>query len=313
MSRLRSFWARLQTTFAKKRTAGQLTQELSSHLEMLTEDNIKSGMAPEEAHRRARIALGGHTQIQEAYRDQASLPLLEAALYDLRFGARMLRKNPAFTVVAVLTLALGIGANTAIFTVVNAVLLRPLPYAAPQELITLRSYQSWPDLYDIQQQSRSLEKIGAFANWQFDLLGNGEPEQIQAALVSLDLLDVLGVPPALGRTFSTADDQLSAARVVVVSHGFWLRKLGGDPTAIGRALTLTGNSYTVAGVMPAGFRLPTGEADIWVPFRAGYPEAAEARGVHMQYAIARLKPQCDRGPGTGRIGRHRQASQPAPS
>ena len=202
----------------------------------------------------------------------------------------MLLRNPAFTAVAVLTLALGIGANTAIFSVVNAVLLRPLPYSHPRELITLRSSNSWPDLHDIQQQSRSLEKIGAYANWQFDLLGNGDPEQVQAALVSLDLFDTLGVAPALGRTFSSADDQPGTARVAVVSHGFWQRKLGGDAAVIGRSITLTGNSYTIAGVMPAGFRFPTGEADLWVPFRAGYPEAAAARGVHMQYSIARLRP-----------------------
>jgi putative ABC transport system permease protein len=290
MFRLKSFLGRLWTTFAQKRTSDQFTQELRSHLAMLTEDNVRSGMTPEEALRRARISLGGDTQIREAYRDQAGLPWMETLLYDLRFGVRMLRKNPAFTTVAVLTLALGIGANTAIFSVVNAVLLRPLPYANPHELITFRSSQSWPDLYDIQQQDRSLEKIGAFANWQFDLLGKGEPEQIQAALVSLDLFDVLGVPPASGRTFSSPDDQPSGARVVVVSHGFWQRKLGGDPGAIGRSLILTGNTYTIAGVMPAGFRLPSGEAEIWVPFRAGYPEAAQARGVHVQYAIARLNP-----------------------
>jgi putative ABC transport system permease protein len=285
-----SFFTRLKTVFAKKALSRQLDQELRSHFDMLTEENLRRGMAPGEAQRQARIALGGEAQIQEAYRDQAGLPFLETLAYDLRFGARMLLRNPAFTVVAVLTLALGIGANTAIFSVVNAVLLRPLPYAHPRELVTLRGSHSWPDLHDIQQQARTLEKIGAYANWQFDLLGNGEPEQVQAALVSLDLFDTLGVAPALGRTFSSADDQPGNARVAVVSHGFWQRKLGGDQGAIGRSITLTGNTYTIAGVMPAGFRFPTGEADLWVPFRAGYPEAAQARGVHMQYAIARLKP-----------------------
>jgi len=290
MRQLKHLLARLRTALSRKDLGRQLDHELRAHLEMLTEENLRRGMTKQEAERQARITLGSNTQIHEAYRDQAGLPFFETLLYDLRFAARMLRKNPGFTLVAVLTLALGIGANTAIFSVVNAVLLRPLPYAHPQELITLRSFNSWPDLYDIQQQSRSLEKIGAYANWQFDLLGNGEPEQVQASLVSLDLFDTLGVPPALGRTFSTTDDQLNGARVAVVSYGFWQRKLGGDPSAIGRAITLTGNSYTVAGVMPADFRLPTGEAELWVPFRVGYPEAASARGVHMQYTIARLKP-----------------------
>jgi putative ABC transport system permease protein len=290
MSRLTSSFARLKTAFMRKSLSRQLRQELDAHLDMLRQENLRRGMSAEEAVRQARITLGGAAQIQEAYRDQAGLPFLETLAYDLRFAARMLLRNPAFTIVAVLTLALGIGANTAIFSVVNAVLLRPLPYAHPHELVTLRSYNSWPDLYDIQQQARSLEKIGAYANWQFDLLGNGEPEQVQAALVSLDLFDTLGVAPAFGRIFSTADDQPGTTRVVVVSHGFWQRKLGGDHGVIGRAITLTGNTYTIAGVMPAGFRFPTGEAELWVPFRAGYPEAAQARGVHMQYAIARLKP-----------------------
>jgi putative ABC transport system permease protein len=290
MRQLKSFFARLRTAFSRKDLSRQLDHELHAHLDMLTEENVRRGMSQQEAERQARITLGGNTQIHEAYREQAGVPFFETLAYDLRFAARVLRKNPAFTAVAVLTLALGIGANTAIFSVVNAVLLRPLPYAHPQELITLRSSSSWPDLYDIQQQSRTLEKIGAYANWQFDLLGNGEPEQIQAALVSLDLFDALGIPPALGRTFSTADDQLNGARLAVVSYGFWQRKLGGDPNAVGRAITLTGKSYTVTGVMPAEFRLPTGEAELWVPFRVGYPEAASARGVHMQYSIARLKP-----------------------
>ncbi|HEY6306297.1 MAG TPA: ABC transporter permease [Candidatus Angelobacter sp.] len=279
----------------RKKDEEGLDHELRFHLEKEVEQNIARGMSAEEARRRALIAFGGVQQAREKVRDVGRSRALEDLQQDLRYGWRALRKSPGFTVVAAMTLALGIGANTAIFSVVNAVLLRPLPYTRPQELVTLRGGQSWPDLSDIQQQNRSLEKLGAFAPWQFDLLGHGEPEQISAALVSLDLFDALGVPPAAGRTFSSADDQPGSARVAVVSYGFWQRKLESDPRVSGRSIILSGNSFTVIGVMPPGFQLPQGDAEIWVPFRLGYPEAAGARGVHMQYAIARLRPRVSLG------------------
>ena len=208
---------------------------------------------------------------------------------DLRYGLRILAKNPGFTTIAVLTLALGIGANTALFSVVDAVLLRSLPYAHMQELIALKGGQSWPDLSDIQQQAHSIDKIGAFAVWQFDLVGKGEPRLVDGALVSLDLFPALGARAQSGRVFSTPDDLIGGARVAVVSHRFWQDALGARADAIGSAVTLSGNPYTIVGVMPADFRLPTGSADVYVPFRVGYPEAAPYRGVHMQTAIARLR------------------------
>jgi putative ABC transport system permease protein len=209
---------------------------------------------------------------------------------DLRYGLRLLRKNPGFTTVAVLTLALGIGANTAIFSVVNAVLLRSLPYPEASRLITIDGGQSRPDLADLQAASHTLVSLGGFAQWHFDLIGTGEPEQVKADLVSLDLFATLGIDAALGRTFSSNDDQLGGEPVVVVSHGFWQQRLGGDPHAIGRTLNLTAKNYTIIGVMPATFKLPRGQAEMWVPFRVGYPEAANERGVHFQYAIGRLAP-----------------------
>jgi putative ABC transport system permease protein len=207
---------------------------------------------------------------------------------DLRYGLRLLRKNPGFTTVAVLTLALGIGANTAIFSVVNAVLLRSLPYPEASRLITIDGGQSRPDLADLQAASHKLASLGGFAQWHFDLIGTGEPEQVKADLVSLDFFPTLGIDAALGRTFSSNDDQFGGEPVVVVSHRFWQQRLGGDPHAIGRTLNLTAKNYTIIGVMPATFKLPRGQAEMWVPFRVGYPEAANQRGVHFQYAIARL-------------------------
>jgi len=216
---------------------------------------------------------------------------MDTLLQDLRYAARILLKNPAFTLIAVLTLALGIGANTALFSVVNAVLLRPMPYVHPEQLFALRGGQSWPDLYDIQQQAHSLDKIGAYAPWQFDLVGSGEPKLVDAALVSLDLFQVLGIKAQSGRTFSSADDLIGGAHVAVVSDRFWKENLSGRADVVGSAFTLSGNSYTAIGVMPTDFRLPTGTAEVFVPFRVGYPEAAPYRGVHMQSAIVRLRPE----------------------
>jgi putative ABC transport system permease protein len=208
---------------------------------------------------------------------------------DVRYALRLLRKNPGFTLIAVLTLALGVGANTALFSVVNAVLLRSMPYPHRENLTSFRGGHSWPDLYDIQQQARSVEKIGAFSSWQFDLVGKGEPRLVDAALVSLDLFPALGVQAQMGRVLTSADDLINGPRVIVVSDRFWRNQLGGRGDVVGSALSLTGNTYTVVGVMPGNFRLPAGDADIFVPFRVGYPEAAPYRGVHMHSAVLRLR------------------------
>jgi len=216
---------------------------------------------------------------------------MDTLLQDLRYALRILSKNPAFTLIAVLTLALGIGANTALFSVVNAVLLRPMPYPHPEQLYALKGGQSWPDLYDIQQQAHSLDKVGAYGPWQFDLVGSGEPKLVDAALVSLDLFAALGVNAESGRIFGTTDDLIGGARVVVVSDHFWKENLSGRADVVGSAVTLSANNYTVIGVMPPSFRLPTGTAEVFVPFRVGYPEAAPFRGVHMHSAIVRLRPE----------------------
>src|SRR3954471_3848031 len=293
MDSFRAFLQRLSGSFRKNRAGDDVAQELQGHLELLVQENLKKGMDQESARRTARLALGGETQIKEAYRRQAGLPFLEVLMQDLRYGFRHLHKNPTFTFVAVLTLALGIGANTAIFSVVNAVLLRPLPYAAPDRLISLDGGQSWPDVNDIREQNRTFQSIGAYWGYQFDLLGNGEPEQIEGALVSLDLFDTLGVPPMFGRTFSAKDDAPGAARIAVVSESFWRNRMAADPKAVGRTLQLSGSTYEIVGVLPKGFWLQrgqyTGDFDIFVPMRLAYPEAASARGVHAQRAIARLK------------------------
>ncbi|MGH9840159.1 MAG: ABC transporter permease, partial [Blastocatellia bacterium] len=183
---------------------------------------------------------------------------------DVRFGVRMLLKQKGFTLVAVLTLALGIGANSAIFSVVNAVLLRPLPYRDPDRLVTVSYYRAMydndsatgADFLEWRDQAKVFEHIGAYYSATADFTGSGEPARLTAGFVSADLFSTLGVGPALGRAFTPAEDKLGGAPVVILSHGLWRRRFGGDPQVIGRALRLEGESRTVIGIMPSGFRVP---------------------------------------------------------
>jgi putative ABC transport system permease protein len=213
-----------------------------------------------------------------------------AFLKDLRYSVRMVFKYPGFTLAAVLTLALGIGANTAIFSVVNAVLLRPLPYPQPERLVSLRSQESLPDLDDIKEQSRSFEALGGAVIQPQDFTGEAEPLQVQAALVNADLFKALGGEAAVGRVISTEEDRVGAERVVVLSHGFWLRHFGGDPNVVGRTVPLSGNNYTVVGVMRPDFSMPLENPDVWLALRVANPLAAGVRGVHFLRTYLRLKP-----------------------
>ncbi|MGA9770169.1 MAG: ABC transporter permease [Blastocatellia bacterium] len=214
---------------------------------------------------------------------------METLFQDLRYGIRLLVKRPAFTAIAIITLALGIGANTAIFSVVNAVLLRPLPYPAPERLVTLRFNQSLPDLDDIKSQSQMFEHFGGVVMQALDYTGEAEPVQVQAALCNRDLFQALGAQPVIGRIISEDEDRYGAAPVVLLSHQFWQQHFGGDANVEGKAITLSGNSYTIIGVMPAAFTMPRETPDIWAAVRVASP-AAKFRGVHFLRTYFRLKP-----------------------
>jgi putative ABC transport system permease protein len=214
---------------------------------------------------------------------------METLFQDLRYGARLLIKRPAFTAIAIITLALGIGANTAIFSVVNGVLLRPLPYPEPERLVTLRFNQSLPDLEDIRSQSQTFEHFGGVVMQALDYTSEAEPVQVQAALCNRDLFGALGAKPATGRTISEDEDSYGGPPVVVLSHGFWQRHFGGDANVIGRAITLSGNSYTIIGVMPADFTMPRENPDVWAAVRVANANAARFRGVHFLRTYFRLK------------------------
>ena len=224
---------------------------------------------------------------------------METLVQDLRFAARMLFKNPGFTFVAVLALALGIGANTAIFSVVNAVLLRPLPFNEPDRLAMIwedntkegdNEYPiSFPDLIDFQNQNKSFEMMGAVTpRWNLTLAGSGEPERIQGHFASANFFKTLGVSPMLGRAFLPDEDEPGKDPVVVLSHALWQSRYGANPDVLGKTLTLEGNPYTVIGVMPPGFRFLE-EVALWVPLQYN-PMISRGRSLRFLKTVGRLKP-----------------------
>ena len=213
---------------------------------------------------------------------------MQTFLQDIRFGIRSLWKQPAFTAVAVITIALGIGGNTAMFSVVNAVLLKPFPFQDPEQLVRVESRNSYPDMNDWIEQSQTGENFGGYATWFLDLTQGDEPERIPGLAVTGSLFPLLGVNPARGRTLEPNDDVPGGAPVVLLSDGFWKRQLGSDPGIVGQPISFNGEQYTVVGVMPMGFQLPLSRSEIWVPARVVMPEASAARGAHMFQMMGRL-------------------------
>jgi len=233
----------------------------------------------------------------EIHRATRILPLAGTFFQDIRYTIRMLRENPGFAIAAVMTLALGIGGNTAIFSVINAVLLRPLPFQNPDRLITLwesspqhemdRAAVSPPNFVDWSTQSQTLEHIAAYRYWGFVLTGGGEPERVTGARVSASLFPLLGVKPILGRTFLPEEDRFGSSPVVLVREGLWRRRFGADPEFIDKSLTLNGGSYRVVGILPSDLKLP--DAELWVPL-AFEPYAMTQRGSRALTVLAGLKP-----------------------
>lgn len=215
---------------------------------------------------------------------------MSALLQDLRYAVRMLGKNAGFSAIAVATLALGIGANTTIFSVVRAVLIRPLPYPDSDKLVAFTTNQSGPDVEDIARGMRAFSYVAGVGSWPLDWLNGAEAERVRAAVVTGQTFTALGAAAELGRTILPADDRKGGERVVVLSHEFWKSRLAADPAVVGRSLTIGGRPTTVIGVMPASFEAPRLPADFWLPFRVIGAGAAEARGVHMLRSFGRLAP-----------------------
>src|SRR5437879_3534516 len=283
MFRLGNLLTRLWNVFRKRRLEQDLNSELQTHLDLLIDENIRRGMNPKEATQAARREFGGVEQTKELYRQGRGLAWIDSLSQDIRFGFRMLFKRPGFTFVAVATLALGIGANTAIFTVVHSVLLQQLPFPKADRLAIVwsiygnegRAPASAPELMTIREHSRLFEALGGIWAQSGALTGQGEPEQIKLGMVTANFLGILGAPPQLGRWFTPGDEGPGSPFVAIISDGLWRRRYGADPHMAGRAVRLNGQPTTILGVMPPGFKIifPEGssvppEMDAFVPFRS---------------------------------------------
>ena len=295
MSSLRSWCLRFTGLLGKERKDRELAEELDSHLQLHIEDNIRAGMSPKEARRNALIKLGGIEQTKEKYRRQRGVPMIESLLQDLRFATRMLRKSPGFTIVAVLTLALGIGVNSTIFSFVNGTLLRPPPFSNPDQVVRLwemepgydRGAVSVPNLRDWQEQNHVFQEIAAYRTGNFNLQGPESPERVSGAYVTANFFKLIGTQPTIGRGFVLGEDISGHDHVAVIGDVLWNSMFGGDPNAIGRDIRLNSENFTIVGVMPAAFRIPNPTTQVWVPL-VPTPAQEASRGMHILNAVARL-------------------------
>jgi predicted permease len=280
----------------------ELDDEIRAHLAMAIRERIEGGEDPAEAERNARREFGNATQVKEVARDMWGWRWLETLLQDIRYSLRQLRRNPGFTAVAVITLALGIGANTAIFSVVDSVLLAPLPFAHPNRLVVvwlwhplLKSivFDSYPNFKDWQRDARSFQQMGAFDEKGFDLTRPGSPEHVDGKEVTAGFFSTLGVALALGREFSPQEDLRGGALVAVITNRLWKNRFGGSPKALGSVVTLDGKGFTIVGVLPSGFHLYA-DADVYTPLGQGDPVLLNNREIHPGIiGIARLRPGVD--------------------
>ena len=273
-------WARIRSwvgaMMRRSRMESEMDAELRFHMEAYAEDLVRGGVAREEAMRQARMEFGGVERVKEEGREARGISFFETLIQDLRYGTRMLRKNPGFTIIAVLTLALGIGANTAMFSVINTVLIRPLPYPDSGRLVfnflTTATHGPEQSIYGTAdylaardgQQSFSHFAAISLGNNSFAYTGGPEPQKVRGTPATGDFFGVLGVEPLLGRTFDPANDRPGKPREVVLSYRFWKTQFGGDPGVVSRTMMLDGASYDIVGVMPAGFHFgPRDNDDIW--------------------------------------------------
>jgi predicted permease len=288
--------ARLRGLFGISRADRELDNEIETHLRLLTERYIRQGMSEAEAARAARRQFGNVTLLKETNREMRGIRLIDTFFHDLRYGLTMLRRNPGFTCVAALTLALGIGANTAIFSVVNAVLLKPLPYYDPQGLFWVtEGFQLFGEENTIdehyfhwQAQSKSFDHLVAYHTGNLYLTGLGEPERLDFVEATANLFPALGVAPQLGRVFTPEEHQSGSAHVAILSHAFWQRRFGGDPAIIGQSALLNGRSWQVIGVMQPGFKFIQ-KADVLLPLALELPTKGDFRITHKRI-FGRLKP-----------------------
>jgi predicted permease len=308
---LNDFSFRVRALFRRNAMETELEQELRFHFEHEVEKYTRAGMTDEEARRQARLSFGGHEQVKEDCREARGTNLLETLYQDIRYGLRVFRKNPSFSIIAMLTLALGIGASTAVFSLVNTILLKPLPYPNASRIVmpwrsnlvdSTFGSESFPwqplEFSQLKGTATAFQNLGAFKKDEFNLTGSGSPELLEGVRASAGFFPALGMVPLLGRTFTAEEDKPGGALVVVLSHRLWKSRFGGDPGVVGGVIDLNGFPYTVIGVMPAEFTFPNGEgmpvgvdlpkyAQLWVPLAL---PAAPGPGPSDLCVIAESKP-----------------------
>src|SRR5580765_3152005 len=299
MKTLRRCFRRLTSWTTSAQDEDILRAELDEHIAMQTAENVRAGLPPQEARRQALLKFGNVEAIKEIYRDQRGLPFTETLVRDTRHAIRRLRKTPVFTAAVVLTLALGIGANTAIFGVIDAILIRPLPYPHAEALVSVwttapglpglpDNIGSSPSMYfTYREENRTFEHFGFWNSNGASVTGVAEPEMPRALFVTYGVLNAVGVTPLLGRWFSQADDTPGSAETVLLTYGYWQRRFAGDTSIVGRTLTINSTPHTVIGVMPESFRFQR-DPELILPQRFDRKETFLG-GFGLQ-GIARLKP-----------------------
>jgi predicted permease len=288
--------SRLRALLRRDSVESELNDELRFHVEQQAQKLTQAGVPDDEAQRRARLLFGGTEQIKEECREARGIHLLETLAQDMRYGVRMLRKSPGFTFTVVLTLAFGIGATTAIFSVVQGVMLSPLPYRDPDRLVLIwqsnphapHVSMSLPDLRDWQQSAHSFEWVTGERWYEFNLTNPGRPERVSGYEISSEFFQMLGVHPLLGREIAPEEDRPGAAPVALISEAEWRNRFGGSADVLGKSLTLSERAYTIIGVMPSTFRLAS-PVDLYIPLGQGDPLYNERRYPGV-LCLARLKP-----------------------
>ena len=302
MDAIRMLVSRCGAFFKSQSLDKDLDDELRSHIEMATEDNQARGMDREAARTAALREFGGATQTKEASRTQRALPFLETLAQDIRFAWRQLRRSPGFTVTAVLTLALGIGGNTAVFSIVNGVLLNPLPFTHPEQLVGLHESKpnfengsiSYPNFLDWRKNNHSFSWMAVARGYSFTVTGRGDAEQVNADFISSGYFSLLGVRPILGREFMQTEDQPGALPVAMISEGLWRRKFSASPSILGQTITLNGKNFSIVGVVPASLEVRTQgfqNQDVYAPVPQWSNSILMNRGAGLGFhGIGRLNP-----------------------
>src|SRR5580700_3187604 len=295
---MRQWWSKLARAFGRRDLVNELQQEMEAHLQFLIEENLERGMPPEEARAAARRHFGSATTVRERGYQSWQFPTLESFLQDLRFAARGIWRARVFSLIVILTLAVGIGANTAIFSAVYAVLLKPLPFPSGERLVWLGESSAkassisvtWINFKHWRMENHSFESLAGFEKADLTLTGRGQAVLTRAGVVTNEFFRLTGSRPIIGRLFTAGDDEPQSAATVVVTRAFWVKTLSADPQIIGKTMTLNGTAHIVIGVLARdpGFFLPP--VDYYLPLRPSVAQASKRDAHEWMHALGLLKP-----------------------